>query len=156
MSVIENAAANYRAATKEFLDAARAVPADQLDRRPREGWSARQIIHHLADSETQSYSRLRRLLAEPTPTIQGYDEEAWAHCSTLGYTELPVDLSIAVFESVRAASAQVIDRMTPADLEKSGQHTERGSISIAHWLDMYTRHPREHAQQLDHALRGEI
>ncbi len=156
MSVIENAAANYRAATKEFLDAARAVPADQLDRRPREGWSARQIIHHLADSETQSYSRLRRLLAEPTPTIQGYDEEAWAHCSTLGYTELPVDLSIAVFESVRAASAQVIDRMTPADLEKSGQHTERGSISIAHWLDMYTRHPREHAQQLEHALRGEI
>ncbi len=156
MSVIENAAANYRAATKEFLDAARAVPADQLDRRPREGWSARQIIHHLADSETQSYSRLRRLLAEPTPTIQGYDEEAWAHCSTLGYTELPVDLSIAVFESVRAASAQVIDRMTPADLEKSGQHTERGSISIAHWLDMYTRHPREHAKQLEHALRGEI
>lgn len=156
MTVIENAAAAYRAATKEFLDAARAVPADALDRKPKEGWSARQIIHHLADSETQSYSRIRRLLAEPNPTIQGYDEEAWAHCQTLGYTELPVEISLQVFEAVRAASAQIIDRMAPADLEKAGTHTERGSITIAHWLDMYTRHPREHAQQLVHALREEL
>ncbi len=155
MGVIENAATAYREATQEFLEAARAVPAEDLDRQPKEGWSARQIIHHLADSETQSYSRIRRLLAEPNPTIQGYDEEAWAHCATLGYTELPVTISLQVFEAVRAASAQVIDRMAPADLEKSGTHTERGALTVAHWLDMYTRHPREHVQQLQHALRGE-
>ena len=153
MSAIEHAAQAYRAATQEFLAEARAVPAEQLDRTPPEGWSARQIIHHMADSETQSYSRIRRLLAEPSPTIQGYDEEAWAHCSTLGYTELPVEVSLRVFEAVREASAGLIDRMTPADLEKSGTHTERGTITIAHWLDMYTRHPREHAQQLNHADR---
>ncbi len=156
MTVIEHAAAAYRAATQDFLEAARAVPADALDRKPREGWSARQIIHHLADSETQSYSRIRRLLAEPNPTIQGYDEEAWANCAVLGYTDLPVEISLQVFASVRAASAQIIDRLSAADLEKSGMHTERGPISVAHWLDMYTRHPREHTQQLEHALRGEL
>lgn len=156
MSVIENAAAAYRAATAEFLEAALAVAPEDLDRHHPEGWSARQIIHHLADSETQSYLRVRRMLAEPHPVIQGYDEEAWAECATLGYTELPVEVSLRVYEAVRAASAGVIDRMTLADLERTGNHTERGDITVAHWLDMYTRHPREHAQQLAHALKGEI
>ena len=88
--------------------------------------------------------------------IQGYDEEAWAECATLGYTELPVDISLQVFAAVREASAGVIDRLQMADLERTGQHSERGPITIAHWLDMYTRHPKEHAQQLQHALQGEI
>jgi hypothetical protein len=156
MSIIENAAAAYRAATDEFLRLARAVDTADLDRHHPEGWTPRQIIHHLADSETQSYLRLRRMLAEPNPVIQGYDEEAWAECPTLGYTELPVEVSLRVYEAVRAASAGIIDRMTLAELERSGNHTERGTITVAHWLDMYTRHPREHAQQLQHALRGEI
>ena len=156
MSVIAHAAEAYRAATEEFLAAVNDVGAGDLDVHHPEGWSARQIIHHLADSETQSYLRLRRMLAEPNPVIQGYDEEAWAECTALGYTELPVEGSLRVYEAVRTASAGVIDRLTPADLERTGNHTERGAITVAHWLDMYTRHPREHAQQLHRALRGEI
>jgi hypothetical protein len=156
MSVIAHAAEAYRGATAEFLAAVESVDAAGLDLHHPEGWSARQIIHHLADSETQSYLRLRRMLAEPNPVIQGYDEEAWAECATLGYTELPVEGSLRVYEAVRAASAAVIDRLTTADLERTGNHSERGPITVAHWLDMYTRHPREHAQQLLRALRGEI
>lgn len=156
MSVIAHAAENYRAATAEFLEAAHAVAEGDLDRHHPEGWSPRQIIHHLADSETQSYLRIRRLLAEENSVIQGYDEEAWAECKTLGYTELPVAVSLRVYEAVRAASAGIIERLTEADLERTGNHTERGLISVAHWLDMYTRHPREHRQQLEHALKGEI
>lgn len=156
MSVIEHAAEAYRAATAEFLAAATAVAAEDLDRHHPEGWSARQIIHHLADSETQSYLRLRRMLAELNPVIQGYDEEAWAECTTLGYTELAIEISLRVYEAVRTASAGIIDRLTMADLERTGNHSERGPITVAHWLDMYTRHPREHAQQLAHTLKGEI
>ncbi len=156
MSAIAHAAAAYRAATAEFLEVARAVPEADLDVHHPQGWSARQVIHHVADSETQSYSRIRRLLAEAEPTIQGYDEEAWAKCATLGYTELPVAVSLAVFEAVRTASAGIIDRLTPADLEKSGHHTERGALTVAQWLDMYTRHPREHTEQLRRALHGEL
>lgn len=156
MSAIEHAAAAYREATKTFLDAARAVAQDDLDRHHPEGWSARQIIHHLADSETQSYSRLRRLVAEADPVIQGYDEGAWAECPALGYTELPVEVSLRVFEAVRDASAGIIDRLSTADLERAGRHSERGTITVAHWLDMYTRHPVEHAQQLQRAQRDEL
>ena len=60
MSIQESAAA-YESATQYFLKLARGVMKDHLDIKNSEGWSARQIIHHLADSETSSYSRLRSL-----------------------------------------------------------------------------------------------
>ena len=76
MDVI-SAAEAFQASTGVFLHAARAVPADRLDSHEPGDWSARQIIHHVADSEAQSYARLRRLLAEPDgAVIQGYDESA--------------------------------------------------------------------------------
>ena len=69
---------DYADATNDFLRAAAVAAAqpDQLDRHVEGGWSARQVIHHVADSETQSGIRLRRLLAEPAGSlIQGYDED---------------------------------------------------------------------------------
>ena len=98
---IQEIAAAYEAATQEFLLIATSVPADKLDLNDGENWSSRQVIHHCADSEAQSYARLRRLVAEPNPVIQGYDENLWAKDATLGYTELPIENSIAVFASVR-------------------------------------------------------
>ncbi|HQU25484.1 MAG TPA: DinB family protein [Acidimicrobiales bacterium] len=144
--------ADYRAATEDFLAAAAlAEPAD-LDRRRAGGWSARQVIHHVADSETQSYARLRRLLAEPGTLIQGYDEGAWAACATLGYEELPVEHALDVIRAVRTASADLLERLAPEDLALEGRHSESGAYSVATWLETYTRHPREHARQLAEAL----
>ena len=69
----------------------------ELDRRPAPGeWTAREIVHHLADSETNSYIRLRRLFAEDTPAIVGYDQDGWAH--ELHYGRRPIGPSLAVFE----------------------------------------------------------
>jgi hypothetical protein len=52
---------------------------EDLDHAPADGgWSAREVIHHLADSEMTSAIRLRTLLAEDSPMIQGYDEEEFA------------------------------------------------------------------------------
>jgi hypothetical protein len=75
-----------------------------LDRRaPDGGWSARMVVHHLADSESNAYVRLRRLVAEESPLIVGYDEELWA--SRLHY-DRPIEASLAVLGAVRAASLQ--------------------------------------------------
>ena len=63
----------------------RSLSEKDLDKTDSEGWSPRQVIHHMADSEAQSYARLRRLIAEPGTTIQGYDEGKWAEDPTLGY-----------------------------------------------------------------------
>ncbi len=59
----------------------------------------------MADSEAQSYARLRRLISEaPGSSIQGCDEAAWADNATLGYTSLAINTSLAVVAAVRAAS----------------------------------------------------
>jgi len=146
---------NYARATAEFLAATADVDVAKADRHHPNGWSARQVIHHVADSEAQSYARLRRLLAEPTPVIQGYDEAAWACAPALGYTELPIENSLAVFVAVRASSLDIIRRLSPDDLELVGTHSESGPYSVSRWLEVYSGHPAEHADQLRRALRGE-
>ena len=149
---IQEIAAAYEVATKEFLHIALSVPIDKLDLNDGENWSSRQVIHHCADSEAQSYARLRRLVAEPNPVIQGYDENLWAQDATLGYKELPIENSLAVFTAVRAASLDIIKRLKPDQLELSGTHTEAGEYSLKRWLETYTRHANNHANQIKQNL----
>ena len=154
---IKESAAAYESATQYFLNLARGVSSDQLDIKDPEGWSARQIIHHLADSEAQSYARLRRLVAEPEGSIiQGYDENLWATAPQLGYESAPVENSIAVFAAVRAGSLDIIKRLEESDLEKAGVHSESGRFTIAMWLASYTNHPKDHGDQLIRAVKGQI
>jgi len=146
---------DYARATERFLDAVAATSDDLLDSHGEGGWSARQIVHHVADSEAQSYARLRRLLAEPAgSTIEGYDEAAWADAEVLGYRDLPIGPSIAVIRSVRAASLAVLSRIGPDDLDRAGTHTESGSYTVRDWVRTYVVHPVEHAEQLERAVRG--
>ena len=153
---IKNIAAAYRQSTEDFEKLVASIPANQLDTKHPEGWSSRQVIHHLADSEAQSYARLRRLIAEPAgTTIQGYDENAWASSAILGYSTLPIDFSVKVFSAVRASSLIMIERLTDADLSKSGLHSESGPFSIEKWCRAYTAHPTDHIGQIEKALRGE-
>jgi hypothetical protein len=154
VSVLESVHA-YEHATQYFLQEALVVNAQNIDAHVEGGWSARQVIHHIADSEAQSYARLRRLIAEPSgSTIQGYDEAAWAECELLGYRELPVEHSLEVFRAVRAASLDVLQRLNERDLDRYGEHSESGRYTLAMWLDIYTEHPRTHAAQLVEAVNA--
>ena len=142
----------YREATKQFLAVAAALSEADLDQQPSEpdGWTPRMVIHHVADSETNSYVRLRRLLAEPAgTTIQGYDEAQWARA--LHY-DRPVAASLAVFRAVRESSAELLDLITPEDLARAGVHTDSGPYTLADWLDTYVAHARDHAEQIRAAL----
>lgn len=144
--------ADYRAATAEFLSVAAALADSDLDTLPAEpdGWTPRMVIHHVADSETNSYVRLRRLLAEPAgTTIQAYDEGQWARC--LHY-DRPVALSLAVVGAVRESSAELLDLITPEDLARSGVHSDSGPYTLDDWLDTYVAHARDHAAQIRAAL----
>jgi hypothetical protein len=153
---IREAAAAYDSSTQFFLNLARGVTPELLDVHHENGWSARQVIHHMADSEAQSYARLRRLVAEPDGSvIQGYDEGAWAECEKLGYKDAPVENSIAVFAAVRAGSLDVIKRLEESDLAKFGEHSERGKFTVETWVTIYTKHPHDHGDQLARATKGQ-
>ena len=153
---IREAAAAYESSTHFFLNLARGVTPELLDVHHENGWSARQVIHHMADSEAQSYARLRRLVAEPDGSvIQGYDEGAWAECEKLGYKDAPVENSIAVFAAVRAGSLDVIKRIEESDLAKFGEHSESGKFTVETWVNIYTKHPHDHGDQLIRATKGQ-
>jgi hypothetical protein len=144
--------ARYRAGVA-LVEAALAGATDaDLDRRgpASDDWCARQVVHHLADSETNSYVRLRRLLAEPSPTtIQGYDEAHWA---TVLHYDRPIDASLAVFQAVRAASGELLSTIEDADLARTGVHSDSGTYSLTDWLEIYADHAEAHAAQIRGAL----
>ena len=127
---------------------AKQLSESELDSSKSGGWTARQVIHHVADSEAQSYARLRRLIAEPGTQIQGYDEGAWGENKTLGYEELPIQISLDVFKAVRASSLEILKRLSANQLENSGIHSESGEYSIRAWLESYINHPTDHAAQI--------
>ena len=127
---------------------------DDLDRRPPSGeWTAREIVHHLADSESMAYIRLRRLIAEDDPVIHGYDEPEWAR--RLHY-ERPIEASLGVVRAVRAASHELLSALTDEEWDRSGTHSEYDdAYSIDRWLGIYANHSHEHADQIGRARRGE-
>lgn len=125
----------------------------QLDRRPSSGgWTPREVVHHLADSEATAYVRLRRLIAEDGPTIQGYDEPEYAR--RLHY-DRPIGPSLAVLRAVRAASLQLLETLTPDEWDRSGTHTESGRYSVDDWLSIYAGHAHDHAEQIRQARGSE-
>ncbi len=124
-----------------------------LDRQPVSGgWTARQIVHHLADSEAMAFIRLRRLIAEDAPVIAGYDEPEWAR--RLHY-DRPIASSVAVLHAVRAGSLQLLRSLRPDEWERAGSHTESGPYAVADWLRIYASHGHDHAAQIQRARRGE-
>jgi hypothetical protein len=146
---INDLARKYEEATNEFLSVVASLTPGDLDKSDSEGWTPRQVIHHMADSESQSNARLRRLLSEPAGTqIQGYDENLWANNKTLGYSELPIDTALAMFKASRASTLETIKRMTEDQLQIAGVHSESGPYTVAKWFDSYSKHPVDHANQI--------
>lgn len=145
-------AEQYKEATEHFLKLVESLEFSDLDKSDREGWTPRQVIHHLADSEAQSYARLRRLIAEPGSSIQGYDEGKWAENPTLGYKTEPIETAIQVITAVRQSSFELLTKLNNEQLENSGIHTESGLYSIQDWLNSYINHPLDHANQIKKQL----
>ena len=141
--------AQYRSGYQEVVDALAGADDASLDKRPGPGtWSAREIVHHLADSEMTSAIRLRRLLAEDNPTIVGYDQEAFAR--TLHY-DRPIAASLEAFRWARESSAEILDRLSEGDWRRAGTHSESGPYSVTRWLEIYADHARGHAGQIRRA-----
>lgn len=119
---------------------------DALDRPgPDDGWTPRQVVHHLADSEATAYVRLRKLIAEDEAVIQAYDEPEFAR--RLHY-DRPIGSSLAVLRAVRAASLELLESLTPDEWAREGTHAESGPYSVDDWLRIYAAHSHDHANQI--------
>ena len=146
-------AERYRNSTEVFLTLVHLLTESDLDSADQEGWTPRQVIHHVADSEAQSYARLRRLVAEPGTMIQGYDEAKWAENKDLNYKVVEVSHSIEVIAAVRRSSYLLLQRISAGTLNNTGIHSESGAYSVGDWISTYTHHPLEHAEQIKKQLK---
>ena len=139
----------YRAGYAAVVDALAGADDAALDRRPGPGtWSAREIVHHLADSEMTSAIRFRRLIAEDKPTVVGYDQEEYAR--RLHY-DRPIAASLAAFKAARDTTGELLDRLSEAEWAREGTHSESGPYSVLRWLEIYADHAHGHADQIRRA-----
>jgi hypothetical protein len=143
----------YRDGYDAVVDALAGATDADLDRRPAPGeWSAREVVHHLADSEMTSAIRLRRLLAEDDPEISGYDEAEFAR--RLFYDDRPIDASLSALRAARSTSAEILDRLDDAQWRRTGTHTESGAYGVEQWLTIYAAHAHDHADQIRRARQA--
>ena len=139
--------AKYSAGYEEVMQALNGFPAESLGAHPIPGkWSAREIVHHLGDSESTSAWRLRKLLVEDNPVIQGYDEAQFA--SKLRYNERDMAPALEAFRSARATTTQLLTLITEEEWKREGVHSESGRYTMDDWLVIYAAHAHNHAAQI--------
>jgi hypothetical protein len=139
--------AKYAAGYEEVVGALEGFPKEKLSANLIPGkWSAAEIVQHLADSEMTSAIRLRRLLVEDHPVIQGYDEALFAR--RLRYNERDLAPALEAFRGARATTAQLLERMTEEDWRREGTHTDSGRYTTEDWLKIYAAHAHGHADQI--------
>ena len=131
----------------EVIRALDNFPAESLGAHPLAGkWSAREIVHHLGDSETTSAIRIRQLLVQDDPLIQGYDQDQYA--TRLRYNERDMAPALEAFRYARETTMQLLPTLSEDDWQRAGTHTESGRYTLEDWLRIYAAHAHNHAAQI--------
>lgn len=132
--------ARVRAAVSSLSDA-------QLDTPYRSGgWTARQVVHHLADSHMNGFIRVKLALTETHPTIKPYDQDAWAG---LPDSALPVEVSVRLLDVLHTRWAVVYTSMAESQFSRTFVHPEAGIVyTLSEHLQLYAWHSRHHVAHI--------
>jgi uncharacterized damage-inducible protein DinB len=119
----------------------------QLDTPYRDGgWTLRQVVHHVADSHAVCLMRFKLALTEDWPTINPYDEAAWANLADSRL--LPVDVSVSLIDALHGRWVALLESLTEQDFHKGFVHPERGRLDLATTLAIYDWHSRHHTAHI--------
>lgn len=141
---IANTPANVRLAVQGLSEA-------QLDTPYRpEGWTVRQVVHHVPDSHMNAYIRFKLALTEDEPTIRPYREDLWAKLPDNTIT--PVEVSLQLLAALHSRWVDLVGAMKPAEFARTLNHPERGVLSLDQMLAMYAWHSEHHLAHIT-ALR---
>ena len=111
------------------------------------GWSVRQVVHHVADSHMNAYTRFKLGLTEEMPTIKPYDEAKWAELDD-GKSKL-VEQSLLLLDALHARWVFLLERMKPADFARNITHPEwKGPMSLDQLLALYEWHGPHHVAHI--------
>jgi hypothetical protein len=119
-----------------------------------EGWTLRQVVHHLYDSHHNSYSRYKWTLTEETPLIKVYDEKAWG--DLFDSKKAPIELSLNALASLHAKWVFLLKGLSEADFQKTFIHPDGNErITLAENTGIYAWHCNHHYAQIENLLKRE-
>ena len=115
-------------------------------------WSVRYILHHLSDSETVLFDRIRRVLSEPRQVLWVYDQDAWAR--GLDYSRVPLEISRGVYQAVRGAIIYYAGLYYQTKGHLEFVHSVTGVRTLKDEFDKVSSHNVHHLAQIRLALRS--
>lgn len=147
MSEISDLLERFRRGAELIAVATTGASNQELDFVPGPGkWSVRQIVCHLADFEMVAGIRIRQILSEENPTLQGYDEKLWAE--HLDHKRRKISLAVEGFRRTRAESYDLLKDLPEQAFQRSATHSERGPMTLLDLLRGSAGHAESHAQQM--------
>ena len=133
---VEQTPTKLRAAVKGLSDS-------QLDTPYRpEGWTVRQVVHHVPDSHLNAYVRFKLALTEDDPTIKPYAEDRWAELSDTKAT--PIEVSLTLLDSLHDRWVRLLNSLTTEQWKRTFRHPEMGPMTLEKTLALYAWHGRHH------------
>lgn len=140
IAIIAASPSEVRAAVKDLTDAQLETPyRDQ-------GWTVRQVVHHLADSHMNAYIRWRLALTETEPTIKPYEEGAWAKLEDAAHA--PVEISLQLLESLHERWVRLLRSLKTEHFARTFRHPEHGVRTLDWLLFLYAWHGRHHTAHI--------
>jgi uncharacterized damage-inducible protein DinB len=121
---------------------------DQLETRYRpDGWTVKQLVHHVPDSHMNAYCRFKLALTEDEPTIKPYDEAKWAELPDS--QRVPIDVSLDLLDALHQRWVALLRAMDSADFNRGFRHPERDGVpTLNQLLALYAWHGRHHVAHI--------
>lgn len=143
MSTAQELATAYHAAVAELRAAVAGMTREQLLARPVAGkWSTLEVVAHLADFEPILVERMKRIIALDNPKLLAADENLFV--SHLHYQERDLAEELAVVEATRTAMARILAKLTPEQLQRTGEHSIKGTVTLESVIKGATNHIKNH------------
>jgi len=140
IDIISKLPANMRAAVQD-------LGAQQLDTPYRpEGWTVRQVVHHVPESHMNAYIRFKLAITEDQPQIKPYNEAEWAKLPDNNIT--PIETSLQLLTALHSRWVDVLRSMQPSDFGRKLYHPEHGVVNLDRMLAMYSWHSDHHVAHI--------
>lgn len=126
---------------------------EQLNTRYRpEGWTIRQVVHHVYDSHHHSYVRYKWALTEDTPLIKAYDEAKWAE--VFDYVTTPIEMSLQALSALHRKLVFLLKGMKSEDFQREYIHPEKpNNVSLAENTGIYAWHCNHHYTHIENIMK---
>lgn len=140
---------------EKLVEATKGLTDEQLDTPYRpDGWTVRQLVHHIADSHMNSYVRFKWTLTEDSPIIKAYDEKLWAEMPEA--RTAPIDLSLNILTALHARWELMLNNLSKEDLKKCFVHPESGNkVRLDLNIALYAWHSEHHLAHIVNLINRE-